>query len=633
MAGTFAGCLGSVSSHPLAESSANPIEISDVDELQAMQDDLTADYVLVDNIDASETEDWNDGKGFEPIGDVDFQFMGTLDGRGFVIEELYIDRPDESFVGLFGYIHEGGEVEDIGLKHSSATGRSYVGILSGKIRGTVSNSYSTGEVSALNLGGGLLGTTWIDSSLSNSYSTVDVTGDQNLGGLVGRSRGDIHDCFATGDVDGGDTVGGLVGYNWGNLTNSEAKGDVVGNSQTGGLVGYNRWSEISGSYATGNVSGGDETGGLIGFNDGSMIESYASGDVLGNSLTGGIVGKNEGQVEDSYATGDVNGYESVGGLIGYNDSEGDVTQSYSTGKVTGESHIGGLVGWNMGEVEDCFWDVESSGINESAAGIGKTKDKMKEIGTFEDNGWEIKITDEADPTNGYPFLSWQLSSSPTWYIFGELFEVTISIEGGGSTDPVPNTYTYAEGEDISIEAIPDTGWEFAGWTGDVETEDQEIEITVTEDMEVVSEFTRKEFELTVDIKGEGTTSIPEGIHTYEFEDEVELEATPEDGWEFAGWTGDVESEAASITVAIEEDMEIIAHFSQEDTPTPTPTPSPTPGEPTPTPTPPSDDPTPSPTPVDDDGIPGPGIVGTVGSLVGAGYVLKWWSEKQDEGQE
>lgn len=33
---------------------------------------------------------------------------------------------------------------------------------------------------------------------------------------------------------------------------------------------------------------------------------------------------------------------------------------------------------------------------------------------------------------------------------------------------------------------------------------------------------------------------------------------------------------------------------------------------------------------EDDSIPGPGIVGTVGSLVGAGYVLKLWSEKQDK---
>lgn len=57
---------------------------------------------------------------------------------------------------------------------------------------------------------------------------------------------------------------------------------------------------------------------------------------------------------------------------------------------------------------------------------------------------------------------------------------------------------------------------------------------------------------------------------------------------------------------------------------------------TPTPTPTPDDPTPTPTPTltsDEDGIPGPGIVGTVGSLVGAGYVLKWWSNTHRHQEE
>lgn len=41
--------------------------------------------------------------------------------------------------------------------------------------------------------------------------------------------------------------------------------------------------------------------------------------------------------------------------------------------------------------------------------------------------------------------------------------------------------------------------------------------------------------------------------------------------------------------------------------------------------------TPDPTPTStDDGIPGPGIVGTVGSILGAGYVMKWWSATQGD---
>lgn len=207
------------------------------------------------------------------------------------------------------------------------------------------------------------------------------------------------------------------------------------------------------------------------------------------------------------------------------------------------------------------------------------------------------------------------------------FEVDISVEGEGTTSPEPGNQVYLDGDTVSIEAIPETGWEFAGWGGDIEHAGAEIEFTIEGDTEVVAEFERQKYELEIVVEGAGTTDPEAGQHTVEFGDEIEIEATPDTGLEFHSWSGDVESEAATITVTVEEDMEIIANFSQGATATPTPTP----GEPTPTPTPSSDDPTP--TPLDDDGIPGPGIVGTVGSLVGAGYVLNWWRDKRSHHEE
>lgn len=61
-----------------------------------------------------------------------------------------------------------------------------------------------------------------------------------------------------------------------------------------------------------------------------------------------------------------------------------------------------------------------------------------------------------------------------------------------------------------------------------------------------------------------------------------------------------------------------------DPPTPTSTPTPSPG-PSPTP----DDPTPTPL-AGGDGIPGPGIVGTVGSSVGACYLLRWCTNTAED---
>jgi hypothetical protein len=54
---------------------SSPYVISNATQLQEMKDDLTAHYVLGNDIDASETSDWNGGAGFEAIGDPDNRFQ------------------------------------------------------------------------------------------------------------------------------------------------------------------------------------------------------------------------------------------------------------------------------------------------------------------------------------------------------------------------------------------------------------------------------------------------------------------------------------------------------------------------------------------------------------------------------
>ena len=47
---------------------ADPYQITNATQLQEMQDDLDAHYVLANDIDCSDTVNWNSGAGFEPIG-------------------------------------------------------------------------------------------------------------------------------------------------------------------------------------------------------------------------------------------------------------------------------------------------------------------------------------------------------------------------------------------------------------------------------------------------------------------------------------------------------------------------------------------------------------------------------------
>ncbi|GAB3034039.1 hypothetical protein GCM10025298_23760 [Natronobiforma cellulositropha] len=258
-------------------------EVANLDQLQCIGDDdhgpgLDADYLLVSDIDASATEGWNGGDGFEPIGEFPDEFTGTFDGDGFVISNLVIDRDDEHRVGLFGRT-DGATIENVGLVDVDVTGYVYVGSLVGSHNsGTISASYTTGNVTADQYVGGFVGAHGNGGTISASYATSDVTADGYVGGFAGTFHGGvIEESYATGTVDGSSgRVGGLVGqFSLGSIETSYATGDVNGPDRVGGLVGHHLGGTIETSYATGDVNGSDRVGGLVGDHwDGTVTDSY-----------------------------------------------------------------------------------------------------------------------------------------------------------------------------------------------------------------------------------------------------------------------------------------------------------------------------------------------------------------------
>ncbi len=353
---------------------SDPYEISNVTQLQNMNEDLDAHYELVNDIDASPSKNWNNGKGFLPIGTANNSFTGALDGQGYKISDLYIDRPNSNEIGLFGSLGKDASLDNIALVDANVTGNNLVGGLVGNNAGTVRNSYVTGNVSGNNRVGSLVGING-HGTIKNSYVTGVVSGNNRVGGLVGdNSLGPVSNSYATVDVKGNNSVGGLVGQNYGEtINNSYATGNVSGNKEVGALVGNNGEGgligvgegTVSNSYATGDVSGYEFVGGLVGMNfwGATVTNSYATGDVGGKSKVGALVGdNNQGTVNNSYATGDVSGKSKVGGLVGYN-SVGPVINSYATGDVSGNSSVGGLIGTNDGKVSNSHYNIDEVLIN------------------------------------------------------------------------------------------------------------------------------------------------------------------------------------------------------------------------------------------------------------------------------
>jgi hypothetical protein len=230
--------------------SGDPYIITTVAQLQEMNNNLSAHYALGNDIDATITNTWNGGLGFQPIGwigeEEGYPFMGGLDGRGHTIENLYINRPSESGIGLFGF-KLGGRVTNVGLKNADMLGYAHVGGIAGWYQyGTIDNCYATGSISGDYNIGGLVGY-FITATMSNCWSSCDATCMvYYVGGLVGRTwYGTITNCYARGDSSGISSYGGLVGFNEGSISNCYSTGRVYFHpASTDYLeIDYYSWSE------------------------------------------------------------------------------------------------------------------------------------------------------------------------------------------------------------------------------------------------------------------------------------------------------------------------------------------------------------------------------------------------------
>jgi len=274
--------------------------ITNAAELKAIENDMAGSYILGNDIDLG-------GANFEPIGHGSgfgyTEFTGTFDGNGYKIHNGTINYSSDNFIGLFAYTDSGAEIKNVGLEDVEVTGAGWVGGLVGYNWGTITNSYSTGNVSGDRYVGGLVGQNY-GGTITNSYSTGSVTGDEYVGGLVGANwDGTITNSYSTGSVSGNDDVGGLVGENYeGTITNSYSTGSVEGEERVGGLVGRNyETGTIENSYSTGSVTGDDYVGGLVGRNggdDATITNSYYDYQTSGQDDTGKGEPKTTAEMKD-----------------------------------------------------------------------------------------------------------------------------------------------------------------------------------------------------------------------------------------------------------------------------------------------------------------------------------------------
>ncbi|MCO8267143.1 PKD domain-containing protein [Haloferax sp. AB510] len=340
-------------------------EVDSLDKLQCLENQgLGNNYVLTEDINASETNSWNGGAGFDPIGDKNNEFTGTFDGSGYTVSGLTIDREGTYSVGLFSEVGSGGTITNVTLAGGFVTGTRRVGQLTGYNEGTIEDAHATGA----------------------------TTGHERVGGLVGRNDGTLRRSSVSGErTRGTDWIGGLVGFNQGAVNRSFAARTVVG--EGGGFDGAS-------------------AGGLVGVSTGTIAESYATGTVTASWYVGGLLGSFQmdsgGMVRRSYATGALSiddETQGIGGLVGGSAVEPvTVEQAYWDVGTTNEETVSTGDGWNPITVTN----VSSFGATadtDPAPEMQGTSAEANMPGLDFTNTWETVESEDTDAAaDGYPIL-------------------------------------------------------------------------------------------------------------------------------------------------------------------------------------------------------------------------------------
>ncbi|WP_226581151.1 InlB B-repeat-containing protein [Halobacillus litoralis] len=240
--------------------------------------------------------------------------------------------------------------------------------------------------------------------------------------------------------------------------------------------------------------------------------------------------------------------------------------------------------------------------------VWSSSSELFSIKVMEDQS--IEITGKEDGTDSLTLL---------YLDYKDTFPITIGEEteeeekeafktdtiGNGSISIFPPKESFEIGEDITIEAFPDEGWEFIGWEGDLKETKNPLNLTVEEEMKVIAYFEPIQHRLSLSITGEGNIIRDSLNSLYNDGDVLSLRARAKDGWEFVRWEGDQSGSDRNISIEMNDDKSVRAVFEkievekepvQEDQPDPEPPEEDDPPVPEPTPEPkPEPEPEPEPT--------------------------------------
>ena len=335
----------------------------------------------------------NPSQGWLPIGNNNSGFCGKFNGNGHTISNLWINRPNTDYIGLFGYISTGADIQNLKLENADYVGKDYVGGFVGYCNNanSITSCAFNGKISGNDYIGGICGYNFnddYDMTISDCFTDSHIKGRDYIGGICGynkvyedynnnRLRSSVSNCISYNNIDGRDYIGGIYGYaysysysynyrsnrSYSYITTSDcySYNHINGNNYIGGFYGY----AYSHSYSDSKPDYGYYS---YSYSDITTSDCYSHNHINGNSYIGGFYGyaysysdsksgysgsDNYITTSDCFTNGRIKGNESLGGIAGYltkkeidnGDCSIKISKCYSNNSIIeGKNYVGGIFG-------------------------------------------------------------------------------------------------------------------------------------------------------------------------------------------------------------------------------------------------------------------------------------------------
>lgn len=185
-------------------------------------------------------------------------------------------------------------------------------------------------------------------------------------------------------------------------------------------------------------------------------------------------------------------------------------------------------------------------------------------------GWSGDLTGDANPDT---IIMDEMKSVGVLFTNESTYTLDVNVNyigagTGGTVDYDPDQPFYKHGTPVVMTATADVGWSFDGWTGTLSSTNPIETLPITSNSVITGTFSQDQYVVEPVVINEGvgvggTITVDPDKPGFLYGESVTVTATPNTGWQFGGWEGDLSGTDLSQTFTMTQDIQAAARFIQD----------------------------------------------------------------------